>query len=91
MCRSRSEPRRDVAQDTRTSLPGDKLIRCAPMSATAWTHILRTRSNRLKLQSRRLVAKSRELVHDAGNLLLLGKLRRMRRQVIPGSPARRAA
>ena len=61
------------------------------MNAIAWTHILRARSSRLQLQTRRLVATSRELVHDAGNLLLLGKLRRMRREATPGVPVRRAA
>jgi hypothetical protein len=61
------------------------------MDAIVWTNILRTRSSRLQMQSRRLMARSRELVHDAANLLLLGKLRRLRRQAVQAAPVRRAA
>jgi hypothetical protein len=45
----------------------------------------------LKLQSRRLVAKARELVHDAGNLILQGKLRRLRRAAVEGERVSRVA
>ena len=61
------------------------------MDAITQYHRLRLRSSRLQLESKRLLADSRELVHDAGNLLLQGKLRRMRRQAIQGEPIRRAA
>ena len=61
------------------------------MDAIAWTHALRTRSRRLHLESRRLLAEARERVHDARNLLLQGRLRRLRRTVIPREPIQRAA
>jgi hypothetical protein len=47
----------------------------------------------LQHESRRLVALSRELVHEASNLLLAGRLRRLKekRTALQASALRRAA